>query len=565
MDLTLYESVCGEAPVDFIIPNITDNNFIFEVDPNFTPLNLNSFLGNFVTVNSFTECVHYMNGGYGLGKTTIFDLLFLTLGIGALIYSTYKFLKLGIHKKISLKIKIIFSKIGNLKTEDIKKSKFYKPALFLMLFIQNYFIFDYVRTKSSRIPRFIDEYISLNSNLNFYKYLDFNAGAAFGGSYSTLLTSGPISAIGGVIGWTLTSKLTIARISNFYWLIFLQLILSYLLIRKNKHKQVFILFSTSLIFLLTPWWQSSLYMIGEFASVILFTNAVFLFLYHRKLALVLFSFSIFYGKLLSLLPFSIFYLFQLRNKRKINLILNDIFYFSLPLILWGILINFNYDYGNLYVYLGDLFNLIQSHQSSGVNFPSESNLFNFLSTFSTSEASSWNKYELVRVLIVPIIFIILLRKNKVHIDSFFGNIVNPLIASTLSIYLWFWILSPTKWIRYSQHFTLVVLISLLYILNFEVIKTKFDIFLSLGLIAIFIDNSKYLILVFIIFAILIFQNINILRKEFYAKFLLVLIITLDISIPFFEKNSITNVNDQIPECVNNFSSNECRIAYLSNN
>ena len=97
------------------------------------------------------------------------------------------------------------------------------------------------------------------------------------------------------------------------------------------------------------------------------------------------------------------------------------------------------------------------------------------------------------------------------------------------------------------------------------IKTKFDIFLSLGLIAIFIDNSKYLILVFIIFAILIFQNINILRKEFYAKFLLVLIITLDISIPFFEKNSIANVNDQIPECVNNFSSNECRIAYLSNN
>ena len=181
------------------------------------------------------------------------------------------------------------------------------------------------------------------------------------------------------------------------------------------------------------------------------------------------------------------------------------------------------------------------------------------------EASSWNKYELVRVLIVPIIFIILLRKNKVYIDSFFGNIVNPLIASTLSIYLWFWILSPTKWIRYSQHFTLVVLISLLYILNFEVIKTKFDIFLSLGLIAIFIDNSKYLILVFIIFAILIFQNINILRKEFYAKFLLVLIITLDISIPFFEKNSIANVNDQIPECVNNFSSNECRIAYLSNN
>ena len=190
------------------------------------------------------------------------------------------------------------------RTEDTRNSKLYKPVLFLLLATQNYFIFDYVRTKSSRIPRFIDEYISLNSNLNFYRYLDFNAGEVFGGSYSTLLTSGPLSAVGGVIGWTFTSKLIIARISNFYWVILLQLILSYILIRKNNKKQVFILFSTILIFLLTPWWQSSLYMIGEFASVILFTNAAFLFPYHRKFALILFSFSIFYGKLLTFLPFT---------------------------------------------------------------------------------------------------------------------------------------------------------------------------------------------------------------------------------------------------------------------
>ena len=563
MDLSLYESVCGEAPVDFILPNITDNNFTFEVDPDFIPINLNTFFGNSVTVNSFTECAHYVSGGYGLEQTTIFDLLILTFGIGVLIYSTYKFLKLRIHKKISLQIKIIFSRISNSKIEDIKKSKLYLPIFSALLLIQNYFIFDYVRTKSSAIPRFIDEYISLNSNLNFYKYLDFNAGEVFGGSYSTLLTSGPISAVGGVIGWTFTSKLTIARISNFYWLILLQLILSYLLIRKNNQKKVFLLFSTNLFFLLTPWWQSSLYMIGEFASVILFTNAIFFFIYYRKFALILFSISIFYGKLLTFLPFSIFYLFQLTNERKLRSILSDIFYFSLPLIIWGILINFNYGYGNLYIYLSDLFSLIQSHQSSGVNLSSESNLFNFLSNFYSSEASSWNNYELVRVLVVPIIFIFLLRKNKTQIDNYFGNIVNSLIASTLSIYLWFWILSPTKWIRYSQHFTLVVLISLLYILNFEVIKTKFDIFLSLNLIVIFIDNSKYLILVFIIFAILIFYSKNILRKELYAKFLLILLITLDITMPYFEKNSFANLNDQIPQCIDNFSSDECRNAYLS--
>ena len=37
-----------------------------------------------------------------------------------------------------------------------------------------------------------------------FKDFDFNAGPVGEGSYSVILTSGPLSAVGSVIGWTLT-------------------------------------------------------------------------------------------------------------------------------------------------------------------------------------------------------------------------------------------------------------------------------------------------------------------------------------------------------------------------
>ena len=558
MDLSLIETICGKIPVGFVLPEIK-NNYIFQVDPSFTPINLNTFFGNAVTVNSFIECVHYVSGGYEPEKTTIFDLLIVILGVIITSYSIYRLYKFKVHKKISK----IFLHFKNYIIFKIKKPEFFIPLLPVVFFIQNIFIFDYIRTKSSRLPRFIDEYISLSSNINFYKNLDFNAGDIFGGSYSIFLTSGPISAIGGVLGWNFTSKLVIARISNFYWLIFLQLILSYLLIRKKTQTKVFILFSTTLIFILTPWWQSSLYMIGEFASVILFINGVFLFFYYRKLAMILISLSIFYGKLLTLLPFLIFYLILFNDERNLKNLKNDIIYFSIPLLLWGLLVNFNYDNGNLIIYIRDLLNLIQNHQSSGIGLFNKIRSFNLTIFFSSSEVSSWNNFEIFRVLVLPLIFVYLVKRNISEINSFFGNISVPLIGSILSIYFWFWILSPTKWIRYSQHFTLVILISLMYFVNFKITKSKLDLFLSFSAIGIFIDNSKYLIMVLIVLIVLIVNNKNILQKDTYLKIFLILIITIDITIPYFEKNTFADVNDQILECLEDFSSDDCRNAYIN--
>ena len=310
MDINEIEKICGPVPVNYEAINPDSENFIFENDPNFNAINLYDFLGNGATVNSFSECAHYVNGGWEPFKTTIFDIgtIILYIAIGA--FTAFKIYKYFQSVFTIEKLKSFFNTLNRKKIVRV----FY-PFFF---FVQSYFLFDYVRTKSVRIPRFIDEYISLTSNLNFFKNLNFNAGEFIGGSYSTSLTSGPISAIGSVFAWNITDKLTISRISNFFWIYLLQIFFAYLIVKLYKSDFKFLFFISGLSLVLIPWWQGSLYSLGEIPSVIIFVNAIFLFPKIRKLSLLLFSISIFYGKLLNLVPFVGFYIVVMINERKIK-------------------------------------------------------------------------------------------------------------------------------------------------------------------------------------------------------------------------------------------------------
>jgi hypothetical protein len=336
--------------------------------------------------------VHYLGGGFEPSKITIFNILtYISIALlGAIgLLTLNKFIRNDYHLELILRFKYLIQNI-KIKRSSIKITYFIVPALL----IQNYFLFDYVRTKAARITPFIDEYISLASNLGFFNNLDFNAGSFIGGSYSVFLTSGPISAIGGVIGWNLTSKLAVARVANFYWLFFLQLLLSLIITKTYKSEFKFIIFMNGFLLILVPWWQGSLYMIGEFASVIIFVNAIYLFNIHRNLAMVLFGISIFFGKLLTLLPFFIFFIVITILQFKIKNIFRDFLFFSIPFSLWLTLVSFQYENGNTINYIQDLFSLILDHQSSG-----------FESTETISEIVMWNNYDFVRILIVPLLFI----------------------------------------------------------------------------------------------------------------------------------------------------------------
>ena len=495
-------------------------------------------------MNSFSECVHYVEGGFELSKITIFDILtnlsFVLLGTIGLL-TLYKFTKNKYNVGLISRFKYFIKNI-KIDTSSIKVRYFILPALL----IQNYFIFDYVRTKAVRIPNFIDEYISLVSNLGFFNNLDFNAGSFIGGSYSVLLTSGPISAIGGVIGWNLTSKLAIARISNFYWILFLQLLLSLIISRKYKSEFKFLFFMNSFLLILIPWWQGSLYMIGEFASVIIFVNAIYIFNVHRNLAMILFSFSIFFGKLLTLLPFFIFFIVTTILQFKIKNIFRDLLFFSIPFSLWLILVSLQYKNGNAVDYIQDLFSLVLGHQSVG-----------FESTEALSEIVMWNNFDFVRILIIPLLFIYLVINNKKLLDAKFGKISLAIALSTAGSYLWFWILSPTKWMRYSQHFTIVIVISLIYMITFKIVESDIDLFLVFLSLGLFIDNSKILILIFILFSFYFIFLQNKFENYTTLKALLILLIFIDITIPYFQKDTFANLDNIIESCEKEIVSSQC--------
>ena len=61
----VVENICGEAPNNFIEPDIKNNpNYVFEPDNNFPKINLEDNDGNTATVNSYGECYHYVKGGW---------------------------------------------------------------------------------------------------------------------------------------------------------------------------------------------------------------------------------------------------------------------------------------------------------------------------------------------------------------------------------------------------------------------------------------------------------------------------------------------------------------------
>ena len=547
---------CGLKPTGFVPIQPSDSNYIFEKDINFQPLNLYDFFGRGATVNSYSECFYYGELGFEPNKITIFDYVF-DYGFTHLFFfflSFYLIRKFHIVNKFSIFYSNVIAKFINkffIFYSNVIAKHIYKIFLAILLIIQNFFLFHYVQAKAFKIPRFIDEYISLASNFNFFTTLDFNAGDFIGGSYSVFLTSGPISAVGGVIGWSITNNLIAARLSNFYWLLFLQAALL-VVISKSKNKDLFFLaIGSNLFIVLVPWWQGSLYMIGEFASVIVFTNALFLFSKSRYISILLFGIAIFWGKLLTLLPFAIFYILSFINKPDFKNVYKDAIAFLTPLALWLLLVD-KYSLEDSFVtYLYNLLDLVLGHQSSGIESPS------FVSSFSSSEVQNWNNYDLARILFAPGVAFYLIFSTREKLRLSFGNLALPISGSILSIYLWFWILNPTKWMRYSQHFTIVVLLVIFYLIGFNLLTSKVQYFACLNLIALFIENNKNFIFLYLLASIYLIFLQNKLNYKKISKAFLAFMIVLDISLVYFKNTSFVDFQITNIDCQINLISEDC--------
>lgn len=556
-------SQCGKNLTGAEEANVVDSeNYVFLNDPSFDTLTLYDSDGNVVNVNSWQECMHYTNGGWDISPPETFDysILYLLLIIFSLFLTFFYLIKKKNISKSSFLSK--FDLIKNKFFLFINSSKTTSSVLGILFIIQNFYIFDYVKRKSINLNPFVDEYISITSNVEFFKNFDFNAGTSLGGSYSVYLTSGPVSAIGSVIGWNITNNFTIARISNFYWIYFLQLIFCFILYKTYKINNRFMFVSTGIFLLLIPWWIGPLYSLGEVASTLLFVNSIFLFNRYRRISMILFSTSIFFGKLLLIVPFGAFYLAYFLFERNIYKFLKDTSFFLIPLLSWVFLVSLNYESGTVYDYFKNMYELIANHQSSGVDTFSSFSFGNILNNLYQSEYVQWNRYDVFRLLYFPIIFIILVLRNKASIENIFGKIVVPLISSITITYIWFWILSETKWIRYSQHFTVIIIISILLLIGFRLVENKLDLMTIVISIALLIDDSKELLIPLIILSVFIVLIKKVDNRIIYIKFLIFLFISINFIFPYYEYQETPRLDFIIQECNETLLNEDCKNNYF---
>lgn len=560
----ILNNACGENLTGTEEVVITEgSNYIFVNDPNYDPLTLYDLEGNIVNVNSWQECIHYTKGSWSTLPPETFDYSILyaplvIIGLFSIIY--YFFKKRGVTKDT------VFDSINKLKDKFSYISNNSKIINFLILsvfLIQNFYIFDYVKTKAAGLKPFVDEYISMTSNTEFFKNLDFNAGSAWEGSYSIYLTSGPISAIGSVIGWNITGNFDVARVSNFYWIYFLQLFFCLVFYKIYRLNNRFIFISTGLFLLIIPWWMGPLYSLGEVAATLIFVNSIYLFNWNRNISIILFSFSIFFGKLLLIIPFGAFYLAYFVLSRNLKKAVKDFSFFLIPLLVWLLLVSLNYESGTITDYLVNMYNLITNHQSSGVDTFSNFSFGNILSNLNQSEYSQWNRYDIFRLLYFPIIFVFLVLKNKVIIEDTFGNIVIPLLSSISMTYVWFWLLSETKWMRYSQHFTVIIIISLLLFLGTGIIKKRVDLFLTIISLGLMMDDRKELLmpLVILTFFILVINSEDLRIK--YSRIIIFLILSANFIYPYYENQNKPPLDFVIIECSETLLSDNCKDRYFN--
>ncbi len=435
----------------------------------------------------------------------------------------------------------------------MRKNKTYLIIYSLQIGVLFYLFYLTSRT----LKPFVDEYISLTSNIGFFTSLNFDAGIGNGGSYGVELTSGPLSAVGGVLGLLIFQDLITARFLNFVWVFLLQTGLVFFIKKYYEiNLKILVLFS-SLAFMLIPWYFGVLYSIGEIASTYLFFYSIIIFPKNRKVALILISVCIFFGKFILVILFSIFYLTYVFQNREIKYFIKDGLFFSIPLIAWLFLIYLFYDKGNVANYMVNFFNFnFTNNRSAGIDRESSS-LLSFVLSFRNSEVVDWNLADVLRVFVSPIMFNFGLLYFKNKLPTQLKILVLPIVLSTTTHYLWFWLMSPTKWIRYSQHFLMISILFTFIIFSFmknEINDKKFYLYFSIY-ISLFL-NSLFLLIGLVAISIYIYISDNKSVNQSTITLLLIFFFLNSLN-GIFETNSKTTYEFLFQECLDEIKSTDC--------
>ncbi len=441
----------------------------------------------------------------------------------------------------------------------MKQLSILKIFIFIEIVLIIYLFFNV----SKKLNLFIDEYISLASNTSFFKNLDFNGGVKTGGSYSVMLTSGPLSAVGSVIGWNVSKNLFIARFFNFIWAMSLHLIFTNFVKRYYKINKDFMIIFSIFSLVLVPWFFGVLYSIGEITSTIICFYGILIFPYNRKFSLVLISLSIFYGKLILIVIFGIFYLAYVYIQKEYKKVFFDFLFFSFPATLWLILVFLFYKDGNVFSYVIEFFNFnFTNNQSAGLKELGFLTIRDYFFSFQNSEVMKWSLADILRVLFSPLIFSFIFIFYYKYLNIGLQKIVYPVLLSSNFLYLWFWLLSPTKWIRYSQHFLLLQMLFLFFYLSQKNLKmSKFKIFLIVMYLLVFMSSTLLILITLILFSgILIFDKFKIEVNINYFIYFFLLINLFNLN---YEYSLKPDYNFIFTECIEKLNSFECYLEYIN--
>jgi len=399
---------------------------------------------------------------------------------------------------------------------------------------------------SNFIPTFVDEIVAIGSTLNILSSLDFNASPLLDGSFSVGLTTGPLSSLGGAIGWFFTKDLLYSRIFNFFYVLFFLIIIFNLLDdKKLKLKiQIFMPFLITLI----PWWYGVLYSIGEIISMYIFILGVLILKDKQHISYLLFGVSLILCKFASILPISLFLITYVLLSRKLKI--KDVIFFLSPFILWGLLASFNLGFKQGFSSLFNIFLYHLFHEGSGIDSFS---IKNILYLIEQTEVSQWSIASYLRILIAPIVFNLYLVKNYRIISSKFNHLVIPLLISNLGTYFWFWIISPKKYMRYSQHFIVPILFFTIVFLISNIDKNKLDYIILIGILSLFLSSP----IIMIIF-VLISLNLN---KKNILYFLIVLMTLNNLNL-IYENRNTNSINLKFYECSTDILEKNCLEKYL---
>ena len=418
---------------------------------------------------------------------------------------------------------------------------------------------------SATLGNFVDEYASVTSINSYFKTFKLDAGF-LGGPYSVELTSGPLSGVGFFISWETTKNLFLSRTSNFLFLIVV--LITFSIFEKkvdNEKYQILTLFTVLLtsVFLI-PWWYGILYSLGEIISTLFFLIAIFIYENQKKVSMLLFSTAIFFGKIILLLPFVLIFVIELYYRKDRIKFLSEVVYFFIPLLLFFIPVNLFYHNGNLLDYISDFMRLLFSHSGAGL----QSLDSNVIEKIISSEFSSWNLITKFRILVTPILFFIFLFKKKKLIDNSRQNLYLHIFLSSITLYIWFWLISETKWIRYSQHFIVIIIFSCLIFLLDK--KLEFDLldYALFVLIVLPLLSDVFLIFFALVVIIISFFNSNktFERQKFINIFIMLLIFNISIISIESYQNKIFEYKDGnetiLNECIQKKTGEFCKLGYL---